>query len=246
MAVGLAVLTAYGSTTIDRLSAEIYATPTPISPYIPEDLRDRPLEGPAGRRGPRNVGLARGRVDHGRAVRGCGDRDAGRGAAGTRARRRCRTPPIARAYAGRRWRCRPRPHPLTRDRPRRTGRPPPRADIHQRARVGSASRRWSMVRSASSRATRHSRPCQASSRQPDAVRLGRPGRTVAGAGRGGRVGPGPPSADRRGRPRRQPARQDRDDRRRHPHRPVRAGPHRLDRDQRDRPRPGSRLPDDGA
>lgn len=46
MAVGLAVLTAYGSTTIDRLSAEIYATPESYLAYIPENLRDRPLRDP--------------------------------------------------------------------------------------------------------------------------------------------------------------------------------------------------------
>jgi hypothetical protein len=46
MAVGLAVLTAYGSTTIDRLSADIYATPTSYLAYIPENLQDRPLRDP--------------------------------------------------------------------------------------------------------------------------------------------------------------------------------------------------------
>ena len=46
MAIGLAVLTAYGSTTIDRLSAEVYATPTAYLDYIPQDLRDRPLKDP--------------------------------------------------------------------------------------------------------------------------------------------------------------------------------------------------------
>jgi MFS family permease len=46
MAVGLAVLTAYGSTTIDRLSAEVYATPDAYLAYIPEALRDRPLKDP--------------------------------------------------------------------------------------------------------------------------------------------------------------------------------------------------------
>ena len=46
MAVGLAVLTAYGSTTIDRLSADIYATPTAYLSYIPENLQDRPLRDP--------------------------------------------------------------------------------------------------------------------------------------------------------------------------------------------------------
>ena len=43
MAVGLAILTAYGSTTIDRLSAEIYATPDGYKSIVPEHLRDRPL-----------------------------------------------------------------------------------------------------------------------------------------------------------------------------------------------------------
>ncbi|MEO8469054.1 MAG: MFS transporter [Chloroflexota bacterium] len=43
MAVGLAALTAFGSTTIDRLSAEIYATPDSYKLFIPEALRDRSL-----------------------------------------------------------------------------------------------------------------------------------------------------------------------------------------------------------
>ncbi len=46
MAVGLAILTAYGSTTIDRLSAQIYATPDAYLAIIPESLRDRPLRDP--------------------------------------------------------------------------------------------------------------------------------------------------------------------------------------------------------
>jgi MFS family permease len=46
MAVGLAILTAYGSTTIDRLADEIYATPTSYLQFIPEPLRDRPLKDP--------------------------------------------------------------------------------------------------------------------------------------------------------------------------------------------------------
>jgi MFS family permease len=44
MAVGLAILTAYGSTTIDRLADEIYATPTSYLQFIPSGLRDRPLK----------------------------------------------------------------------------------------------------------------------------------------------------------------------------------------------------------
>jgi len=46
MAIGLAVLTAYGSTTIDRLSTEVNATPDAYLAYIPENLRDRPLRDP--------------------------------------------------------------------------------------------------------------------------------------------------------------------------------------------------------
>ena len=43
MAVGLAILTAYGSTTIDTLYDQVYATPDAYKAYIPETLRDRPL-----------------------------------------------------------------------------------------------------------------------------------------------------------------------------------------------------------
>jgi MFS family permease len=46
MAVGLAILTAYGSTTIDRLYDEVYATPDAYLRYIPESLHDRPLRDP--------------------------------------------------------------------------------------------------------------------------------------------------------------------------------------------------------
>ena len=44
MAVGLAILTAYGSTTIDRLYEQVYATPDAYLQYIPEELRGRPLK----------------------------------------------------------------------------------------------------------------------------------------------------------------------------------------------------------
>jgi hypothetical protein len=44
MAIGLAVLTAYGSTTIERLFDQVYATPDAYKQFIPEDLRGRPLE----------------------------------------------------------------------------------------------------------------------------------------------------------------------------------------------------------
>ena len=43
MAIGLAALTAFGSTTIDRLSHQIYATPDSYKLFIPVALRDRPL-----------------------------------------------------------------------------------------------------------------------------------------------------------------------------------------------------------
>lgn len=43
MAVGLAILTAYGSTTIDRLYDEVYATPEAYRRFIPAALHDRPL-----------------------------------------------------------------------------------------------------------------------------------------------------------------------------------------------------------
>jgi MFS family permease len=43
MAIGLAVLTAYGSTTIERLYERVYATPEAYREFIPESLRDRPL-----------------------------------------------------------------------------------------------------------------------------------------------------------------------------------------------------------
>ena len=44
MAIGLAALTAFGSTTIDRLSTQIYATPDSYKSFIPEALRDRALQ----------------------------------------------------------------------------------------------------------------------------------------------------------------------------------------------------------
>jgi len=44
MAVGLAILTAYGSTTIDTLYDRVYATPEAYLEFIPEGLRDRPLQ----------------------------------------------------------------------------------------------------------------------------------------------------------------------------------------------------------
>ncbi len=44
MAVGLAILTAYGSTTIDNLYDQVYATPDAYKAFIPASLQDRPLQ----------------------------------------------------------------------------------------------------------------------------------------------------------------------------------------------------------
>ncbi len=44
MAVGLSILVAYGSTTIERLTKEVYATPDAYRQFIPADLRDHSLK----------------------------------------------------------------------------------------------------------------------------------------------------------------------------------------------------------
>jgi MFS family permease len=44
MAVGLSILVAYGSTTIERLTAQVYSTPDAYKQFIPTDLRDRSLK----------------------------------------------------------------------------------------------------------------------------------------------------------------------------------------------------------
>ena len=46
MAIGLAVLTAYGSTQIDRISAQVYGTADGYKEVLPPELRDRPLQDP--------------------------------------------------------------------------------------------------------------------------------------------------------------------------------------------------------
>ena len=46
MAVGLAILTAFGSTTIDRIYDEVYATPDAYLQFIPASLHGRPLRDP--------------------------------------------------------------------------------------------------------------------------------------------------------------------------------------------------------
>ena len=44
MAVGLSILVAYGSTTIERLSAQVYSTPDAFRQFVPAELRDRSLK----------------------------------------------------------------------------------------------------------------------------------------------------------------------------------------------------------
>jgi hypothetical protein len=44
MAIGMAALTAYGSTTITRISNEIYGSGDGYKQYIPAYLRDRPIQ----------------------------------------------------------------------------------------------------------------------------------------------------------------------------------------------------------
>ncbi|MCU0482924.1 MAG: MFS transporter [Chloroflexi bacterium] len=46
MAVGLAVLTAYGSTTVDRLNREIFSSPESFAALLPPELADRPFRDP--------------------------------------------------------------------------------------------------------------------------------------------------------------------------------------------------------
>jgi MFS family permease len=46
MAVGLAILSAYGSTTIDRLYDRVYATPDAYNQFIPDALQGRPMRDP--------------------------------------------------------------------------------------------------------------------------------------------------------------------------------------------------------
>jgi MFS family permease len=46
MAIGLAVLTAYGSTQITRISNQVYGTPDGYRDVLPPELRDRPMQDP--------------------------------------------------------------------------------------------------------------------------------------------------------------------------------------------------------
>ena len=66
MAIGLAILTAYGSTTIDRLYDQVYATADAYLQFIPAALRDRPLRDGLVVEALEQVGGRRGGADHGR------------------------------------------------------------------------------------------------------------------------------------------------------------------------------------
>ena len=87
MAVGLAVLTAYGSTAISRLSAEVYASPDAYRSIVPAGPGHPAAPRRARRRRPRDLGCPQGRRDHGGALPRRGWRDGGSDAGGARARR---------------------------------------------------------------------------------------------------------------------------------------------------------------
>ena len=182
MAVGLAILTAYGSTTIDRLYDELYATPDGCTQFIPASLRDRPLRDPLVVAGPRGRGR---RARRRRSWSGCsswpGRHDArpslpalalgGRGGAPGAAEPRTgrpRAPPEAATSMASSPRTRPRT--LSRGPHRRAARPPasprptsdgaPGADPRRRVRRGRAPRRGRR---------RRPRPsCRSSCGRPDA------------------------------------------------------------------------------
>ena len=63
MAIGLAALTAFGSTTIDRLYAQVYATADSYKLFVPPALRDRPLKDGLVVQALEVVGLERGGPD---------------------------------------------------------------------------------------------------------------------------------------------------------------------------------------
>ena len=144
MAVGLAVLTAYGSTTIDRLSTRSTRRPTPTcSTSRRTCATGRSRTRSSSRRSSRGR-----RARPRRSWSGCSSSPAVvtlvGDPAGARARRRGAACGAGRAYAGRRWRSRPRPHPLSR--PSRARRSSPIArrrctDLRRSVPGASASRR---------------------------------------------------------------------------------------------------------
>ena len=223
MAVGLAVLTAYGSTTIDRLSAEIYETPEAYLDFVPEHLRDRPLKDPLvvealeswASREAASIMVGLYVVAAIVTIVAVPPALALGGGAGRRGPRR--------AYAGQRWRARPRPHPLS-ERRAGAGEPMTRrhAPVSSGHRAGSSSRPSRTGSFVKPRASGASSELPALPRGPDDDRLGRHDRSIARAGRIDRRGPQAPSADHRGRARGQPASEDREHRRPHPHRALRA------------------------
>ena len=82
MAVGLAILTAYGSTTIDRLYDQVYASPDAYLQYVPEALQGRQLKDPLVVEALEAWAAGEAARDHGRRLPGRGGRDGRGGAAG--------------------------------------------------------------------------------------------------------------------------------------------------------------------
>ena len=104
MAIGVAVLTAYGSTTINRLYDELYAAPDGWKAVHPRGAPRPAAARRARRRRARGVGRGRGGRDHRRAVPRRRRRDGRRGPAGARARpaaRVCWRPIAARSRSRR-------------------------------------------------------------------------------------------------------------------------------------------------
>ena len=75
MAVGMAALTAYGSTTITRISNEIYGSGDAYKQYIPEYLRDRPIDDGLVAQALEQWAAPQGGDHHGRHLPGRGRRD---------------------------------------------------------------------------------------------------------------------------------------------------------------------------
>ena len=232
MAVGLAILTAYGSTTIDRLYDEVYATPDAYQQFIPESLRDRPLRDPfvvgaleewASREAASiMVGLfvvAAGvtAVAIPPALALGGPRAEAGAYAGRRIGRERRDRQDRRRRTRRRW---PRPH---RTRPRPLTRSPDiplGVRVQRQGATGPAGQPGTIRVVALKGGELHElEGADALAKLPELVAearlrgLGRSRRPDAEPGPAGRRGPRAPPADHRGRARGQPAGQDRDDRR---------------------------------
>ena len=213
MAIGVAVLTAYGSTTINHLYDELFAVPDGWKRVIPEELATA-AAGRVRRGCARGVGVGQGVGDPRRPVRGRGRRHDRRGAAlalGGAGRTRMLADDrgedaegvaAAAGRTGARWTRRAK----TDDRPLSRPAAPADAAKARPDRLLVAGRR---------RRDRRRREARHDAGGPGDPRLGRPRRSVARGRPVGRPRARAPSADRRGHRRTQPAGQDRDLRRRH-------------------------------